>query len=303
MECKTCKKDLLIPFARQQTYLRNILQKFKEMVDPLTDDIVDILITKGVLKIGANQEFTESACPVQQERARRLWQLLLYVPPSKFFNIVVPLLERFRSTFKTIGASMSEIHEMCFRCVVVAVIPLEDIADELCENNFLKLPAYKDLHDKNVLLTDRWQKFFRMISTTEQIEVLEVFRRHLEKHEIPEPEDLKQHLKQSTLCLCQEKPQRSKWSCSDCTEEPMEVNAASGGVDEDMSEYFADCLPALRGVHSDRVDGATWVTDHIYENWPLTPLSLDIEIPSDSDDDFPTYLSLENDSDSSEDFD
>lgn len=69
--------------------------------------------------------------------------------------------------------------------------------------------------------------------------------------------------------------------------------AASGGVDEDMSESVADCSLTLRAVHSDRVKDAMLVTDHIN----------DIEIHSDSDDGFVDYLSLENDSDSSEDCD
>lgn len=100
--------------------------------------------------MGANQEFSESACPVQQDRARRLWQRLLYIPPSKFFNTVVPLLESTYPTFQTIGVSFSEIPEMCFRCVVMDVIPLDDIADEMFENFFLKFPDHTYVSYVNV---------------------------------------------------------------------------------------------------------------------------------------------------------
>lgn len=83
---------------------------------------------------------------------------------------------------------------------------------------------HRDLHDKNVLLTHRWQKFFIMISTTAPIEAMEVFRRHLEKHEIPEPEDLEQHLKRSTPCMCQKQVKMLHFTQFAC--KPMYLNTS-----------------------------------------------------------------------------
>ncbi|XP_070182401.1 uncharacterized protein [Littorina saxatilis] len=201
--CVLCGKSSIGPILEQEALMRNILDVFVEFGHLYFDELIDKLIASGVLQPKHHDIIT-----VQRERsqiARQLWMLLLRIPPKKFKEQVQPVLEELGLWREE--TSFQAKTEMCLRCVMEHMMPIEELADKLVTEGFLRGAEYRDVVKSRLFEISKWELIFDCLKREHSNAcLLEICENLLEEFEIPVPPRFSQILEIGIPCACSAKP-------------------------------------------------------------------------------------------------
>ncbi|XP_070177142.1 uncharacterized protein [Littorina saxatilis] len=197
--CGHCKKSLITPILKQELQMRSILVIFTETAHLHFDEIIDSLIAARVLQTKHHTLLT-----TQGDRthfARKLWNLLLRLPPRKFMKHVEPLLEK-------CGFFQDQQHvhlkaHMCLRCAIEHMIPIEELADKLMIHGCLRSGEHRDAIKSGMVEISKWKVIFDSLQRQHSSpQVLKIFEEMMQEFEIPMPAELSHILQRGMICVC-----------------------------------------------------------------------------------------------------
>ncbi|KAK7480271.1 hypothetical protein BaRGS_00028439 [Batillaria attramentaria] len=248
-ELKNQMIQFFAPFKEQLDLLTDIELKFVENVDPLEDKFLDELISKHVLK-PFYASHIKKASDTQEGRARKLWKALFRVPPSRFFQMVVPLLVKY---YKENVLDQSEPfpatdEKFCIRDAVETFLPLKEIADILLRERAITTSDHSYLTGEKPK-KERWEHLMKVFQNLEDNKVAaasEVLKSYFKRYEIPCPENLSQLISNGFPCICtfvvdeEEAEHHRVGVCDEC-----ELEAQKKAAEEAFHQSLEDKRKAL----------------------------------------------------------
>ncbi|KAK7489807.1 hypothetical protein BaRGS_00018989 [Batillaria attramentaria] len=228
--------------------MKSILEPFVHYIDLHLEQLIDRLITMGILDTKHIDIMT-----VQMERghrARQLWNLLLRVPPGRFFGEVEPLLREVCPIVFKEQTAVRPRKPACLRCVMEHMLPLEEIADQLNRKHYLKLADYRDITSSRMCEIDKWWRIFESLRKLGgKSDAHGIIGAKLEEFEIPVPPDLKHILAAGVPCMCRP-----------TSEEPSVI-----GIPPGHSRDFL-CVQCAQGHGDGDSQSQSSAEEHLYVN-------------------------------------